>query len=206
MYTFWLFLMNLMHASTSLLLLWWCENHTACSMFIFCRILWMFLSFYHLHLTLFSRVTYTLKKKWPCILLLNCLPINFLIFWLLGTCCDNLQGRDGAYCTERTCLLQGLPMVCLVFQDQWFSLWTKSAEIQDIQDSLDGILKIIFIQELDLCPSNLVFFSIPIWLPCSYPSASVYSSSGIKCVYFSLLYHLSLPGHLWMSGMVSSLV
>ena len=69
-------------------------------------------------------------------LVVSSLQINSLYLWWLETCIGNLKFKDSAYCTEKTCLLQIVLMVCLVSHGEWLFLWAASAENQDICLSL----------------------------------------------------------------------
>ena len=54
--------------------------------------------------------------------------MHSLSIWWLETFCDNLQCKESGYGTEKKCLLQLHPMVCLVSYGEWFFIWVASAQ------------------------------------------------------------------------------
>ena len=109
--------MNLMHAFSIPLLWWYYKDDTVFSMFRFLQNSFKFLKQkYHLHLTLFSCATHTLKK-WPYMLVLSCIPM-------------------------RSCWLKWFLMVFPISYGEWFSLWDVFAEHQDMLNSFFTIFSI----------------------------------------------------------------
>ena len=123
--------MNLMHATICPLLWLWYEDDTACSLF---RFLQNSFKFSKAKLPPASDLTplgnsYSGEMTIPASIKLSANKISLSLWWL-GTCCDNLQCKDNAYCTEKSCHFQLLPIVCQVSHGEWFFLWTVSAKIK----------------------------------------------------------------------------